>query len=121
MAAAHIDHPNVAAATDFGKLDDGSFFLVLEYVEGAASARRLTQGRARARARAPHRAARSRARSGARTRSASCTATSKPENVMLVTRDGDPDFVKVLDFGIAKVPVGTLAASASGDPRRARR
>ncbi|HEY6459871.1 MAG TPA: protein kinase, partial [Polyangiaceae bacterium] len=34
MAAAHIEHPNVAAATDFGKLDDGSFFLVLEYVEG---------------------------------------------------------------------------------------
>src|ERR1700722_15315385 len=34
MAAAHIEHPNVAAATDFGKLEDGSFFLVLEYVEG---------------------------------------------------------------------------------------
>ena len=34
MAAAHIDHPNVAAATDFGMLEDGSFFLVLEYVEG---------------------------------------------------------------------------------------
>src|SRR5580658_4807373 len=34
MAAAHIDHPNVAAATDFGKLEDGSFFLVLEYIEG---------------------------------------------------------------------------------------
>src|ERR1700733_3780657 len=34
MAAAHIDHPNIAAATDFGKLADGSFFLVLEYVEG---------------------------------------------------------------------------------------
>src|SRR3954463_2408646 len=36
MAAAHIEHPNVAAATDFGKLDDGSFFLVLEYVEGTS-------------------------------------------------------------------------------------
>src|SRR5579859_6716086 len=34
MAAAHIDHPNVATATDFGKLEDGSFFLVLEFVEG---------------------------------------------------------------------------------------
>src|SRR5580693_743430 len=34
MVAAHIEHPNVAAATDFGKLEDGSFFLVLEYVEG---------------------------------------------------------------------------------------
>ena len=38
MAAAHIEHPNVAAATDFGNLDDGSFFLVLEYVEGRSRA-----------------------------------------------------------------------------------
>src|ERR1700722_3455156 len=34
MAAGHIEHPNVATASDFGKLPDGSFFLVLEYVEG---------------------------------------------------------------------------------------
>src|SRR5688572_30603069 len=34
VAAANIDHPNVAAATDFGKLPDGSMFLVLEFVEG---------------------------------------------------------------------------------------
>src|SRR3954469_2281439 len=34
MAAAHIDHPHVVNATDFGKLEDGAFFLALEYVEG---------------------------------------------------------------------------------------
>src|SRR3954469_23613455 len=26
VAGAHIQHPNVAAATDFGELEDGSFF-----------------------------------------------------------------------------------------------
>jgi hypothetical protein len=34
VAAAHLSHPNAATATDFGELDDGSTFLVLEYVEG---------------------------------------------------------------------------------------
>src|SRR3954452_23239002 len=33
-AAAHVEHPNIVAATDFGQTEDGSFFLVLEYVDG---------------------------------------------------------------------------------------
>jgi hypothetical protein len=44
MAAAHIEHPNVAAATDFGKIEDGSFFLVLEYVEGTSLRDLIAQG-----------------------------------------------------------------------------
>jgi eukaryotic-like serine/threonine-protein kinase len=31
----------------------------------------------------------------------------KPENVMLVRRGGDADFVKVLDFGMARMPAGS--------------
>src|SRR5690606_28980753 len=34
IAAARIEHPNVAAATDFGRLSDGAFYLVLEFIEG---------------------------------------------------------------------------------------
>src|SRR5258708_13705211 len=45
MAAAHIDHPNVATATDFGKLEDGSFFLVLEFVEGKSLRDAINDGR----------------------------------------------------------------------------
>ena len=45
MAAAHIDHPNVVAATDFGKLGDGSFFLALEFVEGASLREVIARGR----------------------------------------------------------------------------
>ena len=34
MAAAHVEHPNITVATDFGKTEDGALFLVLEYLEG---------------------------------------------------------------------------------------
>ena len=34
IAASRIDHPNVVHATDFGCSSDGSFYLVLEYVDG---------------------------------------------------------------------------------------
>src|SRR5260221_7742092 len=45
MAAANIEHPNIAVATDFGKLEDGSFFLVLEYVEGKSLRDAISEGR----------------------------------------------------------------------------
>ncbi len=108
MAAAHIDHPNVAAATDFGKLDDGSFFLVLEFIEGKSLRDVVAHGRLE-----PSRALRIlRQIASALSRAHSLGIVHrdlKPENVMLVDREGDPDFVKVLDFGIAKVPVGDIA------------
>jgi serine/threonine-protein kinase len=107
MAAAHIEHPNVATATDFGKLDDGSFFLVLEYVEGKSLREAINDGRMDL-GRALH-VMRQIASALGRAHSLGIVHRDlKPENVMLVARDGDGDFAKVLDFGIAKVPVGEL-------------
>src|SRR6266511_2320138 len=34
VAAARIEHPNVVPARDFGRLPDGTFFLVLEFIDG---------------------------------------------------------------------------------------
>ena len=109
MAAAHIDHPHVVAATDFGKLDDGSFFLALEYVEGKSLREVVAQGRIEL-GRALH-IARQIAAALSRAHALKIVHRDlKPENVMLIDRDGDPDFVKVLDFGIAKVQIGELTA-----------
>ncbi len=105
MAAAHIEHPNVAAATDFVKAEDGSYFLVLEYVEGPSLRDAIAKGPMPPK-RAVHIA----------TQIVSALARAhglgivhrdlKPENVILAPRDDDADFVKVLDFGIARVPMG---------------
>ena len=114
MAAAHIEHPNVASATDFGKLADGSFFLVLEFVEGMSLRDLLEHGPLE-----PGRAfhiTRQILMALVRAHGLGIVHRDlKPENVMLVTRDGDPDFVKVLDFGIAKVPMGELAKARAGE------
>ncbi len=115
VAAGRIEHPNVAAATDFGKLPDGSFFLVLEYVKGETLRVAIDKGRL-----GPMRAIR--IVHGIALALAAAHAKGvvhrdlKPENVMLVTHEGQTDFVKVLDFGIAKVEIqeapGSVAAGA---------
>ncbi len=101
-AAAHVEHPNVAAATDFGQTEDGAFFLVLEYVEGT-SLRDVLKDGAMVPARALH-VARQITFALERAHGAGIVHRDlKPENVMLVQKGDDADFVKVLDFGIAKV------------------
>jgi serine/threonine-protein kinase len=108
VAAANLDHRNVVAAHDFGKTKDGLFFLVMEFVEGG-SLRALLDKEHRL---APPRAVRiARHIAAALNRAHSLGIVHrdlKPENVVLVECDGDPDFAKVLDFGIAKVSPGKL-------------
>ncbi len=115
MAASHIEHPNVAAATDFGKLPDGSFYLVLEYVEGLDLRALLQRDKFLNPARAVHIALQILGALGRAHELGIVHRDLKPENILLVEKDGDPEFVKVLDFGIARVPIGSLGGpSKSG-------
>ncbi len=109
VAAAHIDHPNIAGATDFGRLADGSAYLVLELLRGPSLRDEISNG--------PIALVRSlRILRGIATGIAAAHAKGvihrdlKPENVMLVERDGNFDFVKILDFGIAKLDPSSAAA-----------
>src|SRR4051812_30009283 len=95
-AAAHVEHPNVAAATDFGQTEDGAFFLVLEYVEGTSLRDVLNDKGAMSAVRALH-VGRQIAFALERAHAAGIVHRDlKPENVMLVHKGDDPDFVKVL-------------------------
>ncbi len=116
MAAGNIEHPNVAAATDFGKLADGAVFLVLEFVSGHSLRDEIARGAFQV-DRALHVARQIASALSAAHAQGIVHRDLKPENVMLVEKGGDPDFVKVLDFGIAKVPLGEVAGAAkAGNP-----
>src|SRR6478735_1338274 len=117
MAAGNIEHPNVAGATDFGKLADGAVFLVLEFVSGRSLRDEIARGPF-AVDRALHIARQISSALSAAHAQGIVHRDLKPENVMLVEKGGDPDFVKVLDFGIAKVPLGDSVPPGpkSGNP-----
>ena len=113
VAAGRIEHRHVVSASDFGKLEDGSFYLVLEFVEGQSLAKLVaTSGPL-----APLRALRIARQIVEALQAAHGVGIVhrdlKPDNVMLLPKDDDPDFVKVLDFGIAKIKVEETTEQAA--------
>lgn len=102
IAAARIDHPNVAAAMDCGRLEDGSFYIVLEYVDGKSLRALIDEGPLDL-PRALGIAAQIADALVAAHSAGIVHRDLKPDNVMLVSQGGGQDFAKVLDFGIAKV------------------
>jgi len=118
IAAGRINDPHVVTATDFGRLPDGSFYLALEYVSGTGLGDAIRQGplgavRALKITRQILQALAAAHAAGIVHRDL------KPENVMLVARAEDPDFVKVLDFGIAKIGDGGAAGGERPTPEGA--
>jgi len=101
-AAARIHHDNVVGITDFGRTADGRMFFVMEYLEGEDLARMLRREgplpwrRAILMTRHVVRAMGEAHRRGVIHRDI------KPGNCFRVTVNGDQDFIKVLDFGLAK-------------------
>lgn len=107
VAAGRIEHPNVATATDFGRLKDGSFYLVLEYIDGKSLGRLMEEVGAMD----PERTARIAIQIASALSAAHGAGVVhrdlKPENVMLPDGEHEGDVVKVLDFGMAKMQENT--------------
>jgi tRNA A-37 threonylcarbamoyl transferase component Bud32 len=102
MATNAIRHPNIVEVTDMGRFADGAVYMVLEFLEGKEFGDILKKGGAMPLSRVVH--------IGMQVCDALSAAHDggivhrdlKPDNIYLIHRGDDPDFVKVLDFGIAK-------------------
>ncbi len=115
-AASKLAHPNTITVYDFGQSNDGLLYLVMEKLTGRPLADILDSDGALPVPRAVH------------ILSQICDSLSeahkngithrdlKPENIFIEEKVGNEDFVKVLDFGIAKMQGDetTTQATAAG-------
>jgi len=102
-AASRIGHPNIVDVTDFGTTTDGLTYQVMEYVDGVTLGGALKEGAPFSSSRAARITAQLARALGAAHAKGIVHRDLKPENIFLIQRDGRKDFVKIVDFGIAKV------------------
>ena len=104
IASGRLDHPNIVNVIDFGTLDDGSLYLVMEALEGEDLGQRLHREQ-----RIPWTESLAIMRGvllglrHAHDRGV-VHRDIKPDNIFLANKDGE-EVVKILDFGIAKLQV----------------
>jgi hypothetical protein len=102
-AATEIRNEHIVDIIDFGELDDGSHYIIMEWLDGRSLAEALAQDGRFGLVRAIHIARGiGRALTAAHSRGI-VHRDLKPDNIFLIRHGDDPDFVKVLDFGIAKL------------------
>ncbi len=101
-AASKIGHPNIVDVTDSGTTPDGAFFFVMEYLDGESLEELIAENGPLPLERALLMAAQIARALEAAHAAEVIHRDLKPANIMLVNRNDEDDFVKVLDFGISK-------------------
>ncbi len=102
-AVARIHHDNVVGISDFGRTADGRMFFVMEYLEGEDLAHTLRDEGPLPWKRVVHMARHICRGIGEAHQRGVLHRDIKPGNCIRVHRDGDADFIKVVDFGLAKI------------------
>jgi serine/threonine-protein kinase len=116
-AASLIEHPHLTQIYDFGSDEDGTPYLAMEYAEGPSLAEALAEAGPLPPGRALDVLAQIAEALQAVHEAGVVHRDLKPTNVVLtVGPDDNPDHVKVLDFGMAKIfgPEETTSLSTMG-------
>jgi len=99
---AKLTHPNTITLYDYGRTDDGVFFIAMEYLAGRTLSAAMQQDGPLTQERVIH-VAQQICRSLREAHALGIIHRDlKPANVMLLRQHDDHDFVKVLDFGLVK-------------------
>ncbi|MCC6620008.1 MAG: protein kinase [Deltaproteobacteria bacterium] len=103
QATSKIEHPNTIRVYDYGETENKQLFLAVEYLQGRTLAKVLLEDE---RPMPVERLLRIAIQIGKALTAAHAEGVVhrdlKPDNVMLLDQYGERDFVKVLDFGIAR-------------------
>lgn len=114
-SAASIQHPNIVGVTDFGQTEDGVFYLVMEYVEGENLHRLLRREGTLTVSRAVNLLKQIAAGVEAAHDAGILHRDLKPANIFIMQKGkGGDGFIKVGDFGLAKI-VNQTVTDANSD------
>ena len=114
-SASGIGNQHIVDINDFGELEDGSTYFVMECLEGLDLIDAIDVAQRMPEDRAVYIAIQLCRALGAAHDAGIIHRDLKPENVFLIRRNDTEDFVKVLDFGIAKVANGPKRLTRAGE------
>ncbi|MBP9089806.1 serine/threonine protein kinase [bacterium] len=100
--SSRLTSPNTVAVKHFGILNDGRPFMVMDYIEGICAGTLIEQSGAMALERALPIFIQVAAGLAHAHELGIMHRDIKPQNIMLIEQDSQSDFVKIIDFGIAK-------------------
>ena len=112
-ACSRLQHPNTIRMFDFGQTQDGRLFMTMEFLDGISLRDALQRGPI-----APQRVVKILIQCCASLAEAHSIGIIhrdiKPDNVFLLNMAGSPDFVKLLDFSVAKLLEGDRMKTQAG-------
>jgi eukaryotic-like serine/threonine-protein kinase len=112
-ACSRLQHPNTIRMFDFGQTQDGRLFMTMEFLDGMSLRDALQRGPL-----APQRVIKVMIQCCASLAEAHSIGIIhrdiKPDNVFLLNMAGSPDFVKLLDFSVAKLLEGDRMKTQAG-------
>jgi eukaryotic-like serine/threonine-protein kinase len=108
-----VDSPHAVKVLDFGVTPHKDYYMVLEYLDGRTVQRELDIDGTFTPKRTVHVARHALHALGAAHRSGIVHRDMKPDNLLLMRVGSDPDYTKVLDFGVAKLMEGAAATDKS--------